>query len=82
MSDGLCLVFMDMNPVVASQLEGQGFEPASQLWPFCVAFACSPQACVGLLQIPVQIGDFKLSLGVKVSVNGCLMSTLCQPQAQ
>ena len=33
---------------VASQQEGLGFK--SQLWPFCVEFACSPCACVGFLQ--------------------------------
>ena len=59
------------------------------LGPFCVEFACSPCVCVGSLSgfsgfLPQSknmhvrsIGDSKLSLGVNVSVNGCV--SLCGP---
>ncbi|XP_075308222.1 serine/threonine-protein kinase OSR1b isoform X2 [Odontesthes bonariensis] len=72
---------------VASQQQGSRFN--TQLGPFCVEFACSPRVCVGSLRVlrlppTVQkimhvrlIGISKLSVGVSVSVHGCL--SLCGP---
>lgn len=67
-----------------------GFESTTWLVPFCVELACSIRACVGSLRVlglppTVQrhsvsrirlIGDSKLPIGVKVSVNGCLFLCL------
>ena len=61
---------------VASQLEGSRFK--TQQGSFRVEFACSPRASVGFL-LPQSkdmhvrlIGGYKLSVGVIVSVCGCL----------
>ena len=83
-----------MVSTVTSQQEGSRFDP--HLGPFCVEFVCSPRVCVGSLRVlsgysgflpPSKknmhvrlIDDSKLSLGVSVSVNGCLSRlSLCGP---
>jgi len=64
---------------VASQQEGCWFDPFD---PFCAEFACSPRVSVASSHSPKTcrlgtrlIGNSKLSVGVNVSVNGCL--SLC-----
>ena len=74
---------------VASQRECSRFYP--HLGPFCVEFACSPvyawvlSGYSGFFPLSKNmhvrlIGDSKLSLGVSVSVCGCLSRlSLCGP---